>query len=190
LGQVAVRQIDQCVCLDDCEPLRTVCYLDDLVSSLDLTFLQNPHVKAGPMVRYKQCGHLRLTQPDADPIASDPRLCHLEYGTSDSISIADANLVIGQSGNGEVFSELTVNEVGAIELALPVTIGFDLVDEHRPLLTAMPDPVPLLVSFYVETMHPAFTGNRTFPHRGMYRLAVPSDVSREAYVYGKQLRHR
>ncbi len=40
----------------------------------------------------EKIGHFGLAQPEADTIAGDPRLGDLEFGGSDSVSIADAVL--------------------------------------------------------------------------------------------------
>ena len=81
---------------------------------------------------------LGLAQPHADPKAGDPRLGHLELGLTDPVPVADAHLVVGQPVDGEVLAELPVLEVVATEMLLPVPVRLDLVDEHGPLLAAVP----------------------------------------------------
>jgi hypothetical protein len=90
----------------------------------------------------QQRGYPRVVHPDAHPVAGHPRLGDLEQRRADLVPVADAHLVIGQAADGEVLPELPVAEVAAAELALPVLVGPDLVDEHRPVLAAVPGQVP------------------------------------------------
>jgi hypothetical protein len=62
------------------------------------------------------------------------------------ITVADANGSVRQSFDREVLAELSVDEVGPLELVLPVAIRFDLVDEDGSLLTTMAGQVALTVS--------------------------------------------
>jgi hypothetical protein len=110
----------------------------DLVAGLDLSPFQDMEIEAGPAVRDKQRGHLRLVHADADPVAGDARLRHFEQSAPNTVMIADAHLVVGQTFDGEVLAEFPISEVGSAELALPIAVGFDLVDEDGPVLAAVP----------------------------------------------------
>ena len=57
----------------------------------------DPHVEAGTVVADQQRGQLGLTQPQAHPVAGDPRLGDLELGLADPVPVADADLVVGQA---------------------------------------------------------------------------------------------
>jgi len=62
----------------------------------------------------------------------------LEQCAADLITIADAHSIVGQSFNSEVLTELSVDEVGSLQLLLPIAIRFDLVNEDGALLTPVP----------------------------------------------------
>jgi hypothetical protein len=70
----------------------------------------------------------------------------LEQCTADLIPVADADGVVGQSLDREVFAELSVDEVGPLQLLLPIAIRLDLVDENGALLASVPGQVALTVS--------------------------------------------
>ena len=70
----------------------------------------------------------------------------LEQCVADLITVADAHSIVGQSFDREVLAELSVDEVGSLQLLLPIPIRFDLVDEDGSLLTPVPCQVALTVS--------------------------------------------
>ena len=75
---------------------------------------------------------------DPDAVAGDARLRDFEDGGADLVAVADADLVVAESFDGEVLAELSVDEVVSSELAFPVAVGVDLVDEDGALLAAVP----------------------------------------------------
>src|SRR5262249_56740166 len=95
----------------------------------------------GTVVGDQQSWHRGQVEPDSDAVAGDARLGDLEQRAADAVAVADADLVVGKALDGEVLAELPVAEVVAPELALPVAVGLDLVDEHRPVLAARSQPV-------------------------------------------------
>src|SRR4051794_7233463 len=97
----------------------------------------------------------RVVHADPDAVAGDTWLRDLEDGAADAKAVADAHAVVTQPLNGEVLAELPVDEVVACELAFPVAVRLDLVDEHRALLAAVASEVTLTVTLDVEPVHPA-----------------------------------
>jgi hypothetical protein len=73
----------------------------------------------------------------------------LEQRASDPITVADAHDIVGQSLDREVFAELSGDEVGLLQLLLPITIRCDLVDEDGALLTPVPSQVTLTVAVQI-----------------------------------------
>jgi hypothetical protein len=69
-------------------------------------------------------------------------LRYLEGSGADLVAVADADLVVTKSFNGEVLAELSVDEVALAKLAFPIAIGVELVDEHGALLAAVPARSP------------------------------------------------
>ena len=164
--------------------------LHDLVAGFDLSLLQDAEVEAGPAMGDEERCHLRLVHPDADPVASDARLGHLEKGAPDPVAIADADLVIGQAVDGEILPELPIGEVASAEMAFPIAIGVDLIDEDGPVLAAVPRQISLAIAIDVEPPHRSPALNGRFPDGGVDGPSLPCDVPRQADVDRKQARHR
>ena len=158
----------------------------DLVASLHGALAQHPQVEPGAVVGDQQRRDLRVVHPDADPVAGDPGLGHLEQRLADLVAVADADLVIGQARDGEVLPELAVAEVVAGQLLLPVPVRVDLVHEHRPVLAAVPGQITLAVAVDVEPPHQLRAGDRPLPHRRVHGPALPGHVLRQADVHRQQ----
>ena len=73
-------------------------------------------------------------------------MSNLEEPAADLITVTDEDGIVGQSFDREVLAELSVDEVGPLQLLLPIAIRFDLVDEDGALLTPVPGQVALSVS--------------------------------------------
>ena len=73
-------------------------------------------------------------------------------GGADPVAVADADLVVAEPLDREVLAELSVDEVVSSELALPVAVRVDLVDEDGALLAAVPREVALAVAVDVERL--------------------------------------
>ena len=111
--------------------------LHDLVAGFDLALFENAKIKARPVMRHHERGHLRLVHPDAEPVAGDARLRHLEQRAPNPIMVADAHLCVGQAVDREILAELTISEVIAAELSLPIAVRIDLIDKDRAMLAAV-----------------------------------------------------
>ena len=110
----------------------------------------------------------------------------LEDGGADLVAVADADLVVAQPLDGEVLAELSVDEVVSPELAFPVPVGVDLVDEHGALLAAVPGEIALAVAVDVELAHAARARDRVLEDAGEDRLPLPGHVLRHADVDRQQ----
>ena len=133
-------------------------------------------------MRDQQRGHLRLLHADAHPVTGNARLRHFEQSAADPVTVADADLLVRQAVDGEVLPELPIDEVGSTELALPIVIGVDLINENGPVLAAVPSQVPLPVAVNVEPPYHAPALNWRLPNGGADGLASPRDVARQAHV--------
>lgn len=58
----------------------------------------------------EQGRHARVVHPDADAVAGDAWLGHLEARGPDPIAITDADLVVSKPVDGEILTELSVAE--------------------------------------------------------------------------------
>ncbi len=138
-------QVEQRVDLGHRHPLGLSGHLHDLVAGPHLALGQHPEVEAGPVASHQQRRDLRVVQPDTDPVAGDPRLGHLEDRVPDPVPVPDAHLVVRQAFHGEVLAELPEHEVVPAELALPVPVRVELVDQDGSLLATVPVEVALPV---------------------------------------------
>ena len=125
---------------------------------------------------------MRLLHADAHPVTGNARLRHFEQSAADPVTVADADLLVRQAVDGEVLPELPIGEVGSTELALPIVIGVDLINENGPVLAAVPSQVPLPVAVNVEAPYHTPALNWRFPNGGADGLASPRDVARQAHV--------
>ena len=186
---VAAGQVEQRVDVGDAERVPADPGAHDLVAGPDLPFDDHTQVEARAVVGDEQGRHSRLAEPHADPEAGDPRLGDLELGVTDAVAVADADLVVAEPFDGEVLAELAELEVVPAEVLLPVAIGLDLVDEHCPLLAAVPVEVALTVAVDVEPAHHPRPVDRPLPDAGVHGVALPADVLRQADVHRQQARH-
>ena len=164
--------------------------LEDLVARLHLALLEDAEVEAGATVGDEQGGNPRVVHADPDAVAGDARLRDFEDGGADLVAVADADLVVAQSFDREVLAELSVDEVGSSELAFPVAVGVDLVDEHRALLAAVASQIALAVTVDVELADAARACNGVLEDAREDCLPLPRDVLRHADVDGQQGAHR
>ena len=148
------REVEKRVDLGDRHLFRAGRELDDLVPGLHIAFFEHPEVEAGAAMGDEQSGNARVVHPDPDAVAGDTGLRHLEDGRADPEAVADAHAVVGQSLDREVLAELPVHEVVSSELALPVPVRLDLVDEDRALLASVAAEIALAVAVDVELAHP------------------------------------
>ena len=134
-------------------------------------------------MRYKQRRHTRLVHTDADAVARYAGLRYFKFSITDAISIADAHLVIRQSLDGEVFSELAESEIVATQKALPVMVRIHLVDKYGAVLPAVTRKIGLRIALDIELAHHSSSINWGFPDRRPDRFAVPYHVARKADIY-------
>ncbi|VTZ25791.1 hypothetical protein MPC1_260012 [Methylocella tundrae] len=97
--------------------------------------------------------------------------------------IADANLVVGQAVNGKILAELPVGEIVSTELASPVVIGVDLIDEDGSVLASVSGEVSLPVAVDVETTRHASPLNGPLPNGGVNSPSAPVDIARQTDVH-------
>src|SRR5262245_19612412 len=184
-----IGRVEQRVDLGDGHPLGGLFHFHDVVSGTHFAWLQDAEVESWASAGREQCWHAGLIHANAEAIASNTRLSHLEQCAADPISITDTHRTVGQSFNGEVLAELPIDEVGPFQLLLPVPIRFQLVDVDRALLTSVARKIALAVSLQIQPADAAPAGYRILPDRSVDRATLPRDVAWEADVYRAQLSH-
>src|SRR4051794_16494141 len=180
------REIEQRVDFRDGHRFLTGGELDDLVARLDLALLEDAEVEARPAVRDEQGRNARVVHADAHAVTGDAGLRDFEDGSADPVAVADAHLVVAESLDREVLAELPVDEVASSELAFPVPVGVELVDEDGALLAAVTAQIPLAVPVDVELAHAARSGDGVLEDSREDRLALPPHVLWHADVDRQQ----
>src|SRR6058998_1163195 len=145
--------------------------------------MQDAEVEPRPSAGCQQCRHAGLVHPNADAIAGDARLSDLEDCGADLITVADAHGIVGQSFNREVLAELSGDEVGPLQLLLPIAIRLDLVDEDGALLTSVPSQVTLTVAVQIQPADTATAAHRILPDPGVHSATLPLNVARKSDVH-------
>src|SRR5580700_10743898 len=123
-------QIQEGVNVGHTDSLWTVSNFYDVVACPNFSFLQHAKVKSWSVMCYEQRWHTGLVHANADAVACHAWLRYFKYRTPNAVSIADADLVIKKSLNGEIFSELAESKITAAQKALPVMVRIHLVDKN------------------------------------------------------------
>ena len=165
------------------DSLWTVSNFYNVIARSNFSFLQHAKVESRSVMFNKKRRHSRLIHADADAVARYAWLRYFKFSTADAISIADADLVIRKSLNGEVFSELTEGKIVTAQKALPVVIGIHLVDKNGALLPTMTGEIALRITIDIELAHHSPSLNRTLPDRGTDSLTVPCHVAWKTDIY-------
>ena len=186
---VATGQIQQRVNIGDGQMFGTCQDLHDLVAGSDFALFEHAKIKARPVMRHDERRHLRFVHPDTEPVAGDARLRHLEQRASNPIVVADAHLCVGQAIDREILAELTIGEVGAAKLSLPIAVRIDLINKDRAMLAAVPLQIALTIAVDVEPPRHSAAFDRRFPDSRMDSFALPGDVARETDIDREQARH-
>ena len=176
-------KVEQPVDLRDRHLLGPGSELDDLVSRLYVALLEDPEVEARAPAGNEQSGNPRIVQANPNAIARDPGLRYLERRRADSVTVADADLVVAEPVDREVLAELSVDEVISAELAFPVAVGIHLVDEHGALLTTVAGQVALAVTLDVELPDMARARHGVLEDSGEDGLPLPPHILRHADVH-------
>ncbi len=185
----AVGQVQKPVDVGDGDLLLTRFDPGDLVARLHQPLLEHAQVEPGPVAGHEQRWHRRLLHADAHPEARDAWLGDLEERLADPVAVAYADLVVGEPLDGEVLAELAVAEVVSAELALPVAVGLDLVDEHGAVLAAVSRAVSLVVAVDVDPPDHARPLDGVLPDGRADGLPLPGDLARQSDVDREQLSH-
>jgi len=178
-----IRRVQERIRLGDRHSLLRLTDFDGLVAGTYLTLLQDSQVEAGASTGGEQGGHARFVHPDAEAVARDTRLRHLEDRTSDAITVADGHSIIRQLVHREVLAKLAVDEVGTFQDLLPVAIGVDLIHIDCPLFPAVTRQVALSVSVKIQSADLAAAAHRILPDRGVHGATSPDHIPRKADVY-------
>jgi hypothetical protein len=157
--------------------------LDDLVLTSDITFFQNTKVEAGPVMRDEERCHTRLVHANTDAVTSDAWLGHLEESVPNPILIANADLIIGEAIDCEIFAELSECEITSPELLFPVAVRVALIYEDCAVLAPVACKIALAIAFNVKPSNETSPLNGTLPYPCVDYLPFPFDIAWETNVH-------
>jgi hypothetical protein len=177
------RQIQERVNLGYAESLWTVSNFYNVVARPNFSFLHHSKVESWSVMRHEQGWDARFIHANADAIARYARLRHFKYRITNGVAIANSDLVVRESLNGEVFSELAEDEIFASQKTFPVVIGIHLINKNGALLPTMAGEIALAISNNIELAHHLSSLDRTFPDRGTHNLTVPCHVAWKTDIY-------
>src|ERR1700735_951800 len=177
------REVQQGIGFSHGHMHRAVGNLDDLVLASDITFFQNAKVEAGPVVRHEERCHTRFVHANTDAVASDAWLSHFEEGCPDPIPISNADLIVGETIDCEIFAELSKREIASPELLFPIAVRVYLVYEDCAMLAPVTCKIALTIAFNVNPSHETPPLNGTLPYPGVDHLSFPLDIAWETDVH-------
>ena len=183
-------QVEQCVDLGNRHPARSGGHPDYSVAGSDQALLQNAQVEPGSPVAHQQRRYPGLAEPQANPVAGDPRLAHLEQCLADLIAVPHADLVIGEPVHREVLAELAVLQVVPTQLCPPVLIRLVLVHQHGPIRPAMATQIALAVTVDIQGADQLWPLDRIFPDPGVHHPAAPGHILGQSDIDRQQPAHR
>jgi hypothetical protein len=125
----------------------------NLIACPNFSLLQHAKVESWSVMCYEQGWHAGFVHADADAVARHAWLRHFKFSTTDAVAIADADLVIRKSLDGEVFAELAESKIVAAQKALPVMVRIHLVDEYGAVLPAVTGEIGLRIAIDIELAH-------------------------------------
>jgi hypothetical protein len=157
------RQIQDCVNVGHTDSFWTVSSFYNVIACANFSLLQHAKVKPWSVMFYEQRWHSRFIHADADAVARHAWLRYFKLGTTDAVSIADADLVISKSLDGEVFSELAESKIATAQEALPVMVRIHLVDKYGAVLPAVTGEIGLRIAIDIELAHHSPSIDWRFP---------------------------
>jgi hypothetical protein len=177
------RQIQEAISVGHRHPFWTIGDFYNVIALPNFSFLQHAKIESWSVMRDEKRWHPGIVHADGDAVAGYARLRYFKFSTTNAVAIANADLVIGKSLNGEVFSELSIDEVFPSEKVFPVVIGVHLINENGALLATMTGEIALPIASNIRPAHHSSSNHRRFPDSGMDGFAVPCHVAWKADIY-------
>ena len=116
-------------------------------------------------------------------------MSHFKDGGADPVPVPNANLIVGETFDGEILSKLSILEVISAEFALPIPVGFELIHHDGTLFAAVAFEIGLAIAVEIEPSSKDAPGDRAFPDRGADDFALPCNFTWEAHIDGQKFRH-
>jgi hypothetical protein len=116
-------------------------------------------------------------------------LCYFKHRGGDSIPVSNADLIVRQSIDSKILSELTIFKVTPGKLLPPIPIGLYLINHHGALFAAVAIEIRLTIAIQIQSSSHDSMRNRAFPDGSAYEFALPFNFARKADVDGKKFGH-
>src|SRR5579864_2570888 len=116
------RQIQKGINVGHTHSLWTVSNFYNVIACTNFSLLQHAKVESWSVMCYEQRRHTRLVHADTDAVAGYTRLSYFKNPVTNAVAIADADITIEKSLDGEVFSELAESKITAVQKTLPVIV--------------------------------------------------------------------
>src|ERR1700686_346501 len=148
-------QIQQGVNIGHTDSLWTISNFYNVIACTNFSLPQHAKVESWSVMCYEQRWHTRLVHADADAVARHSWLRHFKFSATNSVSIADAHIVISKPLDGEVFAELTESKITAAQKTLPVMVRVHLVNKNGTLLPSVTGEIGFRIPTDIELSHPS-----------------------------------
>jgi hypothetical protein len=122
----------------------------EVVARTDIAFFEDPEVKADATALEKLLRELWIPHLDAEPVAGNARLGHLNQRFPDPKDIAYVDAVFGHPFNGEILAELRKLEVIPAKFPRPVLVMFSGVHANRLVDSTVTAEIDLLVAAQIQ----------------------------------------
>jgi hypothetical protein len=140
-------------------------------------------------MRDEQRRHLRVIHSNPEPITGNAGLRYLKYRATDSVPVSNADFIVRQTIDSKILSELPVLKVIPPELALPISIGLDLIDHQGALFAAMTLKICLAISIQIQAPNKDAIRHGAFPDCGTDEFALPFNFARKTNIDRQEFRH-
>lgn len=111
-------------------------------------------------------------------------LSHFKHGSANPVPVPNADLIVGQTLNGEILTKLSVREVMSAEFPFPILIGLELINHDSTVFAAMALEIALGIAVEIEPSGEDTARDRTFPDGGAHDFALPCNLRWQANVNG------
>src|ERR1700761_5274364 len=177
------REVEQRVGFSHGHVHRAVRNLDDLVFASDITLFQNAKVETRPVMRHEERSHTRFVHANTDAVAGNAWLSHLKESIPDPIPISNADLIIGETINCEIFAELSEDEIASPEFLFPIAIRVGLIYEDCAVLAPVTCKIALTITFNIKPPHETSPLNGILPYPCVDYLSFPLDIAWKTDVH-------
>jgi hypothetical protein len=134
-------------------------------------------------MRHEERCHTRFVHSNTDAVASNAWLSHLEESAPDPIPISNADLIIGEAVDSEIFTELSKCEIASPELLFPVAVRVSLIYEDCAMLAPVTCKIALTIAFNVKPSDETSSLNGALPYPCVDSLPFPVDIAWETDVH-------